>query len=283
MDQASNLRKLVLASEEPRGKTKTIAITSGKGGVGKSAIAVSLAIALANGGSSVTLLDADLGLANVHILLGIAPKNSLFDVVEKRHSFKEIITKVNERFDIIPGASGIEKISNLEPEVVENLIDQFVNLESNYDVLIIDTAAGISHNVINFASETDLTIVVMTPEPTSLADAYSLIKVLSRYKKEQIGVIVNMVFSEREGREVFDKLNTLVVKFLNIEIEYIGSLPYVEEVTKYIRKIDLLGLERKESLFYQRVKTICSRIYRINVKSREGFIERIWKKLGNKE
>jgi flagellar biosynthesis protein FlhG len=255
---------------------KSVTVTSGKGGVGKSNIALFLAASLAAAKRRVLLLDADLGLANVHILLGIAPRRTLADVVEAACPLNDIITTAPGGFDLIPGASGIEKMANIDPGRLAMLRQEFSRLERQYELLLIDTSAGIGSTVTQFGATADLTIVVMTPEPTSLADAYAMVKVLHERAARRIGIIVNMVSSEREGAETFDKLNALVVKFLRYPVEHFGSLPYCREVAQYVRKQRLLLLEKGDTAFARRIQGIARRIGGKTVEAKRGFFDRLF-------
>ncbi|HRX17200.1 MAG TPA: P-loop NTPase, partial [Spirochaetota bacterium] len=165
MDQASNLRKLVVAKNDNKKRTRTIAITSGKGGVGKTSLSVSLAIALARDKSTVTLLDADLGLANVNVVLGIIPKYNLYHVIKGKKRLNEVIVSVPEGIRIIAGAPGYHQLANLDEKARQKFITQLGDME-NDDYLIVDTGAGVSQNVLSFVTSADEIIVVTTPEPT---------------------------------------------------------------------------------------------------------------------
>jgi flagellar biosynthesis protein FlhG len=289
-DQAQRLRELagdhhlpasVASSSTGRtaglqtGLPASIAVTSGKGGVGKTNCALFLATAFAAHKKRVLLLDADFGLANVHILLGIAPRRTLAQVVEGECSLDEVVTTTPGGFDIVPGASGLEKMATLDRGRLELLQREFRRLENRYDLLLVDTGAGIGTAVTQFASGTDITLIVMTPEPTSLADAYAMVKVLSGRTNRPIGVIVNMAASDREGSEIFDRLNALVVKFLRRSIEHYCTLPHYREVGRYVRKQRLLLLEKNNTVFAQRIYQLAARIAGVDHPVRKGFFDRL--------
>lgn len=192
MDQAANLRKLtetgtglkLVQPQDTVKKTKIIAVASGKGGVGKSTVSVNLAISIARTGLKVLIFDGDLGLANVNVLLGIIPKYNLYHVVKGHKSLKDIVISTPEGVDIIAGASGYSQLANLNETQRNNLIKGFAELD-RYDVMIIDTGAGISANVIGLVMPADEVIVVTTPEPTSITDSYGLIKSIVSQSKDK--------------------------------------------------------------------------------------------------
>jgi len=222
LDQAANLRRLVLEKGTNPKKTKTIAITSGKGGVGKTSISVSLAIALAQGGSSVTLLDADLGLANINVILGIIPKYNLYHVIKGKKKLKDIVIEVPEGIKIIAGASGFHQLANLEHKQRADFIGAVAELDSD-DYMIIDTGAGVSQNVLSFVIAADEVIVVTTPEPTAITDAYGIIKSIAAQTPDKvIKLIVNRVMSVSEGKRVAQRVINIAGQFLNIKVENLG-------------------------------------------------------------
>ena len=236
MDQAANLRRLVLEEGDKKlKKTKTIAITSGKGGVGKSSVSVSLSIALAQGGSSVTLLDADLGLANINVLLGIIPKYNLYHVVKGKKRLKDIVIDVPEGIKIIAGASGFHQLANLDPKQRTTFIEAVAELDSD-DYMIVDTGAGVSQNVLSFIFASDEVIVITTPEPTAITDAYGIIKSIAAQAPEKIiKIIVNRVQSVSEGKRVAQRVINIAGQFLNIKVENLGFIFEDMYVPKSVR------------------------------------------------
>ncbi len=221
VDQAANLRRLVLENDTNRDRsgTRTIAITSGKGGVGKTSIAVSLAIALARGGASVTLLDADLGLANINVILGIIPKYNLYHVIKGKKKLSDIVIPVPEGVKIIAGASGFHQLANLEPKQRTSFIESVAELDAD-DFMIIDTGAGVSQNVLSFLMASDEVIVVTTPEPTAITDAYGIIKsIAAQTPDKSIKILVNRVQSVAEGNRVAQRVINIAGQFLNIKVE----------------------------------------------------------------
>ena len=204
---------------------KTLALTSGKGGVGKSNIAVNLAITLALRGEKVCILDADTGLANINILLGVAPQYTLEHLLNGEKTLAEILVKGPAGIHIIPGASGVANCVELAPEQQMLLMRGLDELEPHYDYLIIDTGAGISATVLHFVAATQMPIVVITPEPTSLTDAFSLLKVLRRSNfKRPVQVLVNMAPGVSRAQNIFNRFQAAVDKYIGLRIIFLGSI-----------------------------------------------------------
>jgi len=236
LDQAANLRKLVLEKKnDTASTTRTIVITSGKGGVGKTSLSVSLAIAIAQDGKSVTLLDADLGLANINVILGIIPKYNLYHVIKGKKKLKDIIIEVPEGIKIIAGASGFQQLANLDVKQRDEFITSIAEL-ANDDFLIVDTGAGISQNVLSFVMAADEVIVVTTPEPTAITDAYGIIKAIASQSNEKhIKLIVNRAQSVAEGKRVAQRVINIAGQFLNIKVEELGFVYEDLYVPKSVR------------------------------------------------
>lgn len=236
MDQAANLRRLVLNnSDQGPKKTRTIAVTSGKGGVGKTSFSVALSIALAQGGASVTLLDADLGLANINVILGIIPKFNLYHVIKGKKKLKDIIIEVPEGIKIIAGASGFHQLANLDSNQRENFITTLADVEQD-DYLVIDTGAGVSQNVLSFVNASEEVIVVTTPEPTAITDAYGIIKSIASTSSDKlIKLVVNRAQSASEGQRVAQRVINIAGQFLNIKVESLGFIFDDTMVPKSVR------------------------------------------------
>lgn len=231
-DQAAGLRNI--------GRSKpvnVIAVSAGKGGVGKSNVSVNLAVALAKNGKKVLLLDADLGLANIDIMLGLHTKYNLSHVTQGICHLSEIMLSGPHDIRVIPAASGTEYMTQLSPAEHAGIIDAFNELTDDFDYMIIDTAAGISDTVLSFTRSSQEIIVVVCDEPTSLTDAYALIKVMSkRYEWSHFHILANMVRSMREGRELFHKLYRVAEQFLDVSLEYLGAIPFDEHVHEAVKK-----------------------------------------------
>ncbi len=236
VDQAANLRRLVLEKGDlSEKKTRTLAITSGKGGVGKTSVAVSLSIALAQEGASVTLLDADLGLANINVILGIIPKYNLYHVIKGKKKLKDIVIDVPEGIKIIAGASGFHQLANLEAKQRNDFIHSISELEGG-DFMIIDTGAGVGQNVLSFVTAADEILVVTTPEPTAITDAYGIIKSIASQSSDKIiKLIVNRVQSVSEGKRVAQRVINIAGQFLNIKVENLGFIFDDIHVAKSVR------------------------------------------------
>lgn len=244
MDQAERLRNIIKKQELPpiqRPVAKVITVTSGKGGVGKSSISVNLAIQLSRMGKRVVIFDADFGLANIEIMLGLHPRYNLADMMYRGKTLNDIITYGPENVGFISGGSGIQELANLSREQIITLIQKLNELDEFADVVIVDTGAGISDTVLEFVAASEEVLLVATPEPTSITDAYALLKTLNKkatYRKEKtvVKMIANQVHGNRDARELFEKLGMVVAKFLDIEVEYLGSVPYDHNMQKAIMK-----------------------------------------------
>ncbi|MFV2059313.1 MAG: MinD/ParA family protein [Gammaproteobacteria bacterium] len=214
-----------------------IAIASGKGGVGKTNVSVNLAISLANSGQKTLILDADLGLANIDVMLGLQPKYTLHDVFNGDKNLADIVIDGPSGIKIIPASSGIKEMSELSTAQHAGLIQAFSEYNNEIDVLLIDTAAGISDNVITFSRAAQEVIVVVCDEPASITDAYALIKLLhTKYNVYRFHILSNMVQSAQEGRDVYDKLAKVSDRFLDVALDYMGFIPYDEFLRKAVKR-----------------------------------------------
>jgi flagellar biosynthesis protein FlhG len=214
---------------------RVISITSGKGGIGKTHTTVNMGLALVNSGRRVLLLDGDLGLANINILLGFKPGKTLHQVIRGEASIEDVIVTDSSGLDIIPASSGIPELTFLSEDERTMLIEEFENLASKYDYVLVDTAAGIGDNVLYFNSAAEQIIVVIGPEPTSITDAYALIKVLyQRTGRRKFSVIVNRAPLGTDGRSTFRQLAQATDKFLNVQLKLIGALTEDSSVSEAV-------------------------------------------------
>lgn len=213
------------------------AVTGGKGGVGKTSVSVNMAIAMSHLGNDVTLLDADLGLANIAVLLGLHPLRNLSHVIMGECSLKEILIQGPSGINIVPAASGIRMMGQLTPPQHAALVHAFDELADKTDTLIIDTSAGLSDCVLSFCSASQEVIVVVCNEPASLTDAYAMIKVLNQeYGKQRFRVLVNMVESQEEGQEVFYRLFKVTERFLDVVLDLMGIIPKDNYVVRAVQQ-----------------------------------------------
>ncbi|MFT6988386.1 MAG: flagellar biosynthesis protein FlhG [Paraglaciecola sp.] len=231
-DQASSLRRM----NQSR-LVKVIAVTGGKGGVGKTNVTLNTAISLAQQGKRVMVLDADLGLANVDVLLGLRVEKNLSHVLSGECTLDEVLVEGPYGIKIAPASSGSQSMTELTPTEHAGLIRAFSELQSQIDVLIVDTAAGISDMVLSFSKASQDIIMVVCDEPTSLTDAYALIKILNKeHGIFRFKIVANMVRSMREGDELFSKLTKVTNRFLDVALELVAVIPFDENVRKSVRK-----------------------------------------------
>lgn len=263
MDQAQQLRNIIKANQQ-RPLARVITVTSGKGGVGKSNTAINLAVQFRKMGQRVIILDADFGLANIEIMFGAVPKHSLYDLIYKGMNMKDIITWGPGEVGFISGGSGIVGMSALSRDYLTYIIKNLAELDAMADVIIIDTGAGISDAVLEFLVASGEIILVTTPEPTSITDAYSLLKALSRHGRfsgeySQIKVVSNRVESESEGKSLFDKLNVVVSRYLNLPLEYLGSIPQDKELSSAVMQqmpVSIKNPRAKSAIAYENIASV---------------------------
>lgn len=234
LDQAAGIRNMRETKSKP---VRVIAITSGKGGVGKTNLSVNLGVSLAQMGRRVALLDADMGLANVDILLGLSPAFNLSHVLQGEKTLEEIMLTGPAGLKVIPASSGVQRMSELSTIEQAGVIRAFSEIDNNLDVFIVDTAAGISSSVVNFARACQEVIVVVCDEPTSLTDAYAYIKLLNRdYGLSKFHIVSNMVQSVQQGQNLFTKLSKVTEKYLDVTLNYTGAIPFDEYLRKSVQK-----------------------------------------------
>ncbi|ACM61226.1 flagellar biosynthesis protein FlhG [Caldicellulosiruptor bescii] len=296
-DQAQGLRNLVRKAEISTNipayqgtQSKVVTITSGKGGVGKTNLTVNLAIALKKMGKRVLIIDADLGLSNVEVLLGTSPKYNVKDVLEGKKDIFSIVEEGPLGINFISGGSGIVDLANLDEERLLRLIECAQLINKSFDVVLIDTGAGISRNVMEFVMMSDEVIVITTPEPTSITDAYAIIKaIIARDFNHKINLLVNRVNGVKEAEEIFFRLNSVIKRFLQREVEYIG---YIEEnsiVSKSVIKQVPFMISYEKSNISRQVENVAMKLVKssenVEEKNRGGFsrfIDSIIKRLREK-
>ena len=288
-EQAKELRALMnegnFARPAAPHKTRIIAITSGKGGVGKTNIAVNMAIAYSQLGKKVILIDGDLGMANVNVLLSVVPQYNLMHVINRKKTMNEIILDTEFGFKFIAGANGFSKIANLSNDELDYFAKEFASL-SNADIIIIDTGAGISNNVLQFLSAADEVYVITTPEPTAITDAYGIIKIITTellQRQINLKLLVNRVHSSDEGKRISDLIINIVAQFLNYKVEYIGFVyddPVVQASVIRQKPFMIINPTSKPAVC---LKHIVGRIEKTDIPSDAGVSNFLKKFLGGKK
>lgn len=244
---------------------KSLSFSSGKGGVGKTTLITNVAVRLAQSGRRVLLLDADLGLANIDIFFAIKPEFHIGHFLSGEKKISEIIVEVAKNVFLIPGGSGVvdfNKLTNFERRTIQ---EEIQNLQYLYDYLLIDCAAGIGEGVLYFNSVVDFMTVILTPDPASFADAYALIKVMhQKYKTKKIHLICNEVVNEKDGLQLYTKMNDIVQKFLNVGVDYLGSIPQDDELSLAIQRQRLIMKQHGQSPSVVGIKQITNEIEALN-------------------
>jgi flagellar biosynthesis protein FlhG len=292
-DQAHRLRQMVAqrpAVQAPeRQSTHVIAVASGKGGVGKTLVSVNLAIALAARGHRVILFDMDMGLANADIVLGVEPTCSWSDVLGGRRSFEEVIVRAPGDIAFVPGSSGVARLANLSEFERHHLTSAMARIESRYDVAVIDCGAGISRNVVGFGAAADTIMVVATPEPTAITDAYAMIKAFaldsddgfySREPGNSIGLLVNQVESRREARQTYERIAGVSARFLHLPVSDYGYVLRDDHVSSAVRERFPVVLRHPRCSATMCLMSTAARLSREigageNAKTRQGLFYRV--------
>jgi flagellar biosynthesis protein FlhG len=244
-----------------RRSARVITVTSGKGGVGKTNITINLAIALGEQGLRVVILDADFGLANIDVLFGIIPRYSLVDVIKNKKNILEILSDGPKNTKFISGGSGVEELVKLDKTQVLKFIDNIALLDRIADIILVDTGAGLSENVMSFVMAADEVLLVTTPEPTSITDAYALIKmVANRDREKKIKVIVNRAESTAEANDISNKLMLVADKFLGIALEPLGYILSDDAVIKAVKLQQPFSLSFPKSAAARLVKELSNRL-----------------------
>jgi len=274
MDQAERLRQVInnlrlkqnmnqkeVDNNIEKKAAKVITVTSGKGGVGKTNITINLAIGLSELGYRVVILDADFGLANVDVLFGIVPKYSLLDMIEDRKNIFEVLTEGPKNIRFISGGSGVEALVKLDKNQLDKFLSNISLLDKISDIILIDTGAGLSDNVMSFIMAADEVILVTTPEPTSITDAYALVKMVSNKDKDKkIKVIVNKAESASEANDILYKLSLVSEKFLSTKLHSLGFVLQDEMVIKAVKLQQPFSLSYPKCQASRQIKEICKEL-----------------------
>lgn len=240
-DQAGTLRNMHDQLHRPANElhlpaTRVVSVTSGKGGVGKTAVVSNVAVALARQGKQVLVIDADLGLANIDVVLGLAPPYNLNHFFNGERSLEEVMVEGPHGVKILPAGSGVQQYTHLDSQLKMRLIESLDALEEHFDLVLIDTEAGISDNVTYFNVAAQDILVVTTPEPTAITDAYALMKLLStQYHQKRFQLAVNSVRNGDEGLDVFEKLTMVSGRYLDIYLDYLGCIPFDKKMHESVR------------------------------------------------
>ncbi len=286
MDQAQSLRRVAARRRAPaaggRG-LRTIAITSGKGGVGKTNVVVNLALELAAQGRKVLLIDADLGLANVDVLLGLAPRYSINDVIHGDKSLEEVVVEGPRGIQILPAASGVSELTSMSRDEKLMILQELDAFQTDADTVLIDTAAGISDMVLYFNTAAQERVVVATSEPTSLTDAYALIKVLhTQHQERHFKLLVNNVTDARETKEVYRKLAVAADHFLGgLSLDYLGYIPADPLVNKAVMQQKALVEVYPASPAAKAFRELARTILQMPPADASGNIKFFWRRLVN--
>ncbi|MTK11268.1 MAG: MinD/ParA family protein [Clostridiaceae bacterium] len=288
LDQAQKLRQLVQQQNkdesEPResiSKPKIITVTSGKGGVGKSNFVVNLSIALQKMGNKVLIFDADMGLGNDDVLMGFLPKYNVYDVIFGGKKIEEVLVEGPFGVKLLPGGTGVSKIEQMTDKQRDSFLAKLTCLE-DLDYIIMDTGAGVNRDVLGFISCCEELIVITTPEPTSLTDAYSLLKAVSHFKiRDNAKVIVNRTIESKEGESTFNKFNNAVSKFLNIDLQYLGYLSDDKKLVQAVRKQQPFLISYPNSDVAKDLNYIAGKIIGLETDKKESSIQDFFKKIFN--
>ncbi|MDR3570035.1 MAG: MinD/ParA family protein [Syntrophobacteraceae bacterium] len=294
MDQAVGLRKkqghemevdsvipaAISALQKP---VRVMTVSSGKGGVGKSNVVINLAIAMSRLGQRALILDADLGLANIDVLLGLTPKYNMSHVLNGQKKLEDVLVDGPGGIRIMPASSGVQELTHLTDDQKLLFLELLDGLETDIDVLIIDTGAGISDTVLYFNLAANERIIVVTPEPTSLTDAYALIKVLySRHSERYFRILINSASGEAHGKSIFAKLSKVADHFLDgISLDYLGTIPHDTSVTRSVIQQRALLEAFPEAPASKAFATIAETICRTRPNPNQGTIQFFWKRLLN--
>lgn len=282
LDQAQKLRQLAKntnINSSYKRSAKILTVTSGKGGVGKSNIVVNLAITLQRMNKNVLIFDADAGMGNDDVLMGFMPKYSIYDLLESEVDIKKIIIKGPYGVRLLPGGSGLNKIQEFTDRDRDVFLSKLSEID-DVDYIIMDTGAGITRSVLGFIACCEELIVVTTPEPTSLTDAYSLLKAVNYFKlKKEAKVIINRVIDEKEGKKTFNRFNNAVTNFLKMKLYYLGNVMDDKKITLAVRQQKPFVLSYPDCSASFDIKNIAMRLAGSSSIKKNSSIEVLFKKI----
>lgn len=272
LDQASELRNIIkskgqsleqdLNSNRKKSNSTVVSVSSGKGGVGKSNLVANLAIFFAKYNKKVLIIDADLGLANIEVLFGIIPKKNLMHILNNEATIDEALSQGPMDIKLLSGGSGLRALPELTTEQQIRLINNFKYLDKRFDIILIDNGAGVNSTVINFIKASDEILIVSTPEPTSITDAYALIKIVTEdmNKELKLNLIINQANDLEESKEVFQKLQLVSSKFLGVDLNYLGYLPVDNKLSVAVRMQNPIALSYPDSKYCKMLDLLCQTI-----------------------
>ncbi|MCA1927399.1 MAG: MinD/ParA family protein [Calditerrivibrio sp.] len=263
MDQADNLRKMAWSA---RRKSFYISVSSGKGGVGKTNFSVNLAYLMCKMGKKVLLFDADLGLANVDIIINLTSKVNIKDFLEGKVGADSVLVKTDFGFDVVPASSGFVSLTKLKESDYDRLLDLFVKIDSSYDYVIFDTGAGIGENVIKFSSISDLQIVITQPEPTAVTDAYAFIKVVhNEFRLKNIYLVVNRAKTKSSGEQIYENLSSVLKKFIGVDLGFLGIIRECSEVGNSVRSQKPIVDINPDSVYSKDIVLVAKKILNLQI------------------
>jgi len=262
-------------------RTKTISVTSGKGGVGKSTLLANLAVQMARLGKRVLILDGDLGMANVDVMFGLRAQYSLEHVLAGQMELAEVVIEVAPNIRLIPGGSGVASLQNLSAAERQFILDQVSELDWPVDILLVDTASGIDENVLTLNSAAEEILVVVTPDPSSLTDAYALIKVLHlKFNEDKFSIVLNMVTDEAEAQRTFKRLSDVALNFLNVSLSYAGFVPMDLDLRMATKSQQLVSRESPNSPASQSLRQIAENLCHFgHLRKVKGGLQFFWERL----
>ncbi|MBE6068738.1 MAG: MinD/ParA family protein [Clostridium lundense] len=284
LDQAANLRKLIEQRQENKAEKvkkvpRIITITSGKGGVGKSNLVVNLGISLQRQGYKVMIFDADVGMGNDDVLMGHIPKYDIYDVIFKDMKISEVLVEGPFGIKLLPGGNGFSKIDEISDSQREEFIAKLREIE-DMDFLLMDTGAGVNRDVLAFVACSEELILITTPEPTSLTDAYSLLKAVRHFKlKDTAYVVINKSFNLKESISTYERFKSTVGRFLNMELSYLGDIPEDRKLTEAVRKQDPVVISAPYSESAIAIKKIAEKLVGTSVSKDSASVKGLFKKL----
>lgn len=275
LDQAEKLRKLT----EKGNKPVIITVTSGKGGVGKSNFVVNLSITLQKAGKKVLIFDADMGMGNDDVLMGFYPKHNIYDIIFNNMTISDVVIEGPFGVRLLPGGSGITKMDEITESQREVFIDKLSALE-DLDYIIMDTGAGVNRDVLAYISCCHELIILTTPEPTSITDAYSLLKVVSHFNiKNTARVVVNRILNDQEGEYTFDKFNKAVSSFLKLNLHYLGYISEDKKIAQSVRKQEPFVISYPNSVASKDIEKIAEKIIG-NTQNNDGIgVQNLFRKI----